>query len=404
MLSRATSRRAFLRLAVLSASAALAGCATSSPQPVGVVAGAAIRPAPPRPATIAPALPVPTPVVAQPARRVEPVVAPAGGAARRAQYSDVALSHPDVLQIFRADETAFALPPVRARIRLIGDMHFGFTSEARLDALADDLRALPAPDAVVTTGDEVHYGSLELYQEATTWLGRLGVPVHTVTGNHTFWSAGGKRRDLPGVSYQRWLDAFGEALPSVWELAGIRFVGVGPVAPSDTPADASIGAAQVQELASVLAQAPNQPTVVVMHSPLRHTVLADSLGNCYTSDQAGFFQLQSDAIHQVLAAAPQVALVITGHTHSPLRANGLLALVQAGDRIIPHFNAMAVPFLRKLTAEGPVGPQPLVTWELGIGDKHMWLLGRDHLTRTDVATAAIPLTPSAAAPSTSVQL
>jgi hypothetical protein len=255
----------------------------------------------------------------------------------------------------------------------------------------------------VTTGDEVHYGSAELYQAATTWLGGFGVPVHTVTGNHTFWSAGDKGKELPSASYQRWLDAFGEALPSAWELGGIRFVGVGPVAAGAIAADASISAAQVRELASVLAQAPNQPTVVVMHSPLRHTVLADSLGNCYTSDQAGFFQLQSDAIHQVLAAAPQVVLVITGHTHSPLRAHGLLALVQAGDRVIPHFNAMAVPFLRRLTAEGPTGPQPLITWELGIGDKHMWLLGRDHLTRADVAAAAIPLTPSAA-PSTSVQL
>lgn len=405
MLCRAASRRTFLHLASLSSVAILAGCALSSPQPTRLVASTMARPVVPEPASVAPAAPIAKPVVRAPARIEPPLARPAGGATTRAgvQYSDVALSHPNVLQIFGREEASFALPPVRARIRLIGDMHFGFTSDARLRALTDDLATLLPPDAVLTTGDEVHVGRSDVYLRAAVWLGRFGVPVHTVTGNHTFWGAREKRAESPAALYQRWLDAFEERLPSVWELAGVRFIGVGPTAPGAMTADASISELQVSELESVLAQAPRQPTVVVMHSPLRHTVLGDALGACYTSDQPGFFQLQSDALHAVLSASPQVALVISGHTHSPLRAQGLLALVPAGDRVLPNFNAMAVPFLRRLTAEGTTGPQPLITWELAIGDKHLWLLGRDHLSRANVATAVVPLTPSTSAPSTSVQ-
>ena len=38
----------------------------------------------------------------------------------------------------------------------------------------------------------------------------------------------------------------------------------------------------------------------------------------------------------------------------------------AGDHVVPHCNAMAIPFVCRLLEDGPSGAQQLVTWELQI--------------------------------------
>jgi len=117
------------------------------------------------------------------------------------------------------------------------------------------------------------------------------------------------------------------------------------------------------------------------------------------SDDPGFFQSNSAEILDMLAKAPQVALVINGHTHSPLQAQGLVALLNAGDHTVPQFNAMALPFVRRLMKTGPYGGQELMTWELGIADHSLLLRGRDHLTRRLAARVSVPLSTALSLPS-----
>jgi len=296
---------------------------------------------------------------------------------------------------------AVSQPLVRARVRLIGDMHFGFASRDRLAAVADDVATMGAPDAFLTTGDETHFGLQEEYDLAEAWFSRFKVPMHTVTGNHTFWNASSRTMEDAADLYRRFVIRWGQPMPFAWEMAGVSFVGVGPTTMGVTPQEASLSVAEIAHMGKVLSYEPTKPTVLVMHSPLQHTVLGDDLGaTCsYTSEDTGFYQRNTAAILDVLGANPQVAMVISGHTHSPLHATGLYKMVSVGDRMVPHFNAMAVPFLRRITATGPTGPQSLVTWELGIGDRSIVLVGRDHLLRRDVARVVVPLPALQAAPS-----
>jgi len=66
-----------------------------------------------------------------------------------------------------------------ARVRLFGDMHFGFTSAVRLAAVAEDLAALPPVDAILSTGDETHFGLPAEYAAASQWLGQWRGPFFT---------------------------------------------------------------------------------------------------------------------------------------------------------------------------------------------------------------------------------
>jgi predicted MPP superfamily phosphohydrolase len=298
----------------------------------------------------------------------------------------------DGLQLLSND---VALPPVEgalARIRLFGDMHFGFTAPVRLAAVARDLAGLAPPDALLSTGDETHFGLPEEYAAAQDWLGQWSLPFYTVTGNHTFWNAAHGQETCP-AQYRRFVTAWGLPMPYTWELGGVRFVGAGPTESGTTLAGASLSLSQIEQLGTVLAAAPQQPTVLVLHSPFRHTVLGDSgpPNSVYTSDDDGFFQAHGERLQAVLAGAPQVALVINGHTHSPMDARGLLSLVPVGDNLVPQFNAMALPFVRRAVPKGPAYRQDLVTWELAILSDSLVLTGRDHLARRDAARTVIPL-------------
>jgi predicted phosphodiesterase len=298
----------------------------------------------------------------------------------------------DTLQFLSADVGLPPSAPVLARVRLFGDMHFGYTEPDRLAAVANDLATLPGADALLSTGDETHYGLATEYAAANSWLSQWEAPFYTVTGNHTFWNAahGG---ESCAAQYQRFIQIWGQPMPYVWELGGVRFVGAGPVESGDTLAAANLTVGQIEQLGRVLAAAPQQPTVLVLHSPFRHTVLGDSgpSNSVYTSDDDGFFQSHGERLKAVLANAPQVALLITGHTHSPLDAKGLLSLVPAGGRLVPQFNAMALPFVRRDVPNGPRFRQDLVTWELAILSDSIVLTGRDHLARRDAARTVIPL-------------
>lgn len=311
----------------------------------------------------------------------------------------------DGLQFLSSAVTLPSTDSALAHIRLFGDMHFGFTDPARLAAVANDLAALPPADAFLSPGDETHFGLPAEYDTARAWLAQWRAPFYTVTGNHTFWNAALHRQETSATQYSRFTQAWGQPMPYTWELGGVRFVGAGPIESGVTLTGASMSVSQVNELASVLAAAPQQPTVLVIHSPFRHTVLGDGgpANSVYTSDDYDFFQAHGERLLSVLAAAPQVALVITGHTHSPLHANGLLAQVSVGTRIVPQFNAMALPFVRRDTPKGSRYQQDLVTWDMAIGTTSITLTGRDHLAQRDVARATIPQPASIPSPWSVVQ-
>src|SRR6185437_11853359 len=149
-----------------------------------------------------------------------------------------------------------------ARARLFGDMHFGFTTQARLDAVAEDLATLPAPDVLLTTGDDTHFGKPEEYDAAAAWVANWKAPFFTVTGNHTFWSASCLHAEPSDHLYGRFVERWGLPMPYAWELAGVRFVCAGPTSAGPTMAEASLLPDQIAELVDLINIAPTQPTVL----------------------------------------------------------------------------------------------------------------------------------------------
>lgn len=280
-----------------------------------------------------------------------------------------------------------------ARVRLFGDMHFGFTTRARLDAVATDLASLPPPDALLTTGDDTHFGKPAEYDAGAAWLANWKAPFFTVTGNHTFWSDSILHDESSDRLYGRFVERWGLPMPYAWELAGVRFVCAGPTSAGLTAAEASLLPDQVAEVVDLINTAPHQPTVLVLHSPLHHTVLGDGgpPDSVYTSDDPGFFQDCTTGLIAALAKLPQVFLLVTGHTHSPLRAENLVTTIMAGPRAFGQFNAMALPFVHRVVPDDRHPTQDLVTWELGVARDRIVLRGRDHLARRDIARTSVPL-------------
>ena len=133
------------------------------------------------------------------------------------------------------------------------------------------------------------------------WLEGWTSPFMTVTGNHTFWSRWNSPQETDGVLYARFLEQWGLPMPYSRDIGGVRFVGAGPTTAGATRSEASLTLDQVDELAAFLALAPATPTVLVLHSPLRHTVLDDAgpANSVYTSDDVGFSQVHTDALIRV---------------------------------------------------------------------------------------------------------
>lgn len=129
----------------------------------------------------------------------------------------------------------------------------------------DHLLHLPQqPDVMVISGDLVDAGSVIEYERLAALLARLPMPVLMVPGNHD--DRDNMRqvfRDHPGISTQ-----------GFWQFAlqhdgwPVRIVGLDTVMPGDSAG--SLCDERLSWLESVLTQAPDTPTLMVMHHPLHH--------------------------------------------------------------------------------------------------------------------------------------
>lgn len=78
------------------------------------------------------------------------------------------------------------------------------------------------------------------------------------------------------------------------------------------------------------------------HWPLFRTVMGDPRRH-FTSAMAAFYAKPPDRIRQVLARHPNVTAWLSGHTHSPIGAPGLIKRVRLGPaRSIAAINASAL--------------------------------------------------------------
>jgi len=170
------------------------------------------------------------------------------------------------------------------------------------------LRLAPAPDAVLITGDLVDRGSdaeYELLAQLIAPLSTQGnLPVYLVAGNHDEREA--LRRNFPAHSYLRqWAPFVQYAI----DAHALRIVALDTVIPGQ--GGGLVCAERLDWLDRTLSQAPEQPTVILMH----HPPFVTGIGHM---DRVGLDN--SDALEAVVRRHPQVERVMCGHLHRSIQA------------------------------------------------------------------------------------
>jgi len=197
-------------------------------------------------------------------------------------------------------------------IAQITDLHImkpGKLAYGRVDTLAmletavAQLRRLdPQPDVVILTGDLVDEGSAEEYARLKAALAPLTWPLYVIPGNH---DARATMRAAFGAD--GYLPATGEFLHYAVDAYPLRLVGLDTILPGEV--GGAMDAARCQWLDRTLAEAPDTPTLVMMHHP------PFALGIAHLDR---FAMQGSAAFGQVIRRHPQVQRIVCGHAHQTM--------------------------------------------------------------------------------------
>jgi 3',5'-cyclic AMP phosphodiesterase CpdA len=160
--------------------------------------------------------------------------------------------------------------------------------EALARAVDTILELQRPPAAVLVTGDVADSGHPDEYAQFKRLLAPITVPVHVIPGNHD---------DRGALA-----DALGEQ-PDTVDAAGLRVV----LCDTTIPGRPS-GRLDTERLDRLLAEAPDQPTLVALHHPPLLTGIP-------LLDEIGLEPGTRERLEQTLGAHPQVRRVVCGHVH-----------------------------------------------------------------------------------------
>jgi 3',5'-cyclic AMP phosphodiesterase CpdA len=216
----------------------------------------------------------------------------------------------------------------------IGDLHAGGIQRVRVTTMLDDVQTLPAPAAHLQIGDATERGLPDEDALARDWLDRLPSPVHTVLGNHDVMR---KRRTA-----QEWAEAYGLDSPNqVIDLPFLRIVAPAPDRAQTAERSGTLSPETLAWLEGRLEDA-GRDCWIACHWPLYKTVMGDRR-KVFTSAMRSFYAKPGPQIRALLARHPNAKAWISGHTHSPLSAPGLISRVRLPrDRSIAAINLSAI--------------------------------------------------------------
>jgi len=173
----------------------------------------------------------------------------------------------------------------------------------------------PLPDIVVATGDLTDFGRPDEYDLLRELLAPLNCPVYVVPGNHD------QRDAMRNAFAEQALLPPSGFLQYTVDHYPVRLVALDTLIPGE--GGGRLCAERLAWLDRRLAEAPDRPTVIIMHHPPFRTGIAHM-------DRIGLDG--SDAFAEVLARHPQVERVFCGHLHRSIQA-----------RIGPHAIASTAP-------------------------------------------------------------
>jgi len=176
----------------------------------------------------------------------------------------------------------------------------------------------PRPDVVILSGDLTDYGLDEEYDILADLIRRhLRMPVYLIPGNHDR-RAGMKTRfgHLPGIGDDP------DFIHYVVEDHPVRLVMLDSIVPEQGHGE--LCAARLAFLDRVLGDAPQKPTLVVLHHPPFLTGIAHM-------DEVSL--RNPEAFEAVIRRHPQVERILCGHAHRPIIARFGGTLVQVAPSV-----------------------------------------------------------------------
>ena len=216
----------------------------------------------------------------------------------------------------------------------LGDLHAGAITDVRINAVSRDLERLSAPALHLQIGDATEGGTATQDQIALRFLERLPGPWVTALGNHDILHNERRAAD--------WARAYGQ--PSQNFTLDLGFVRLVVIGPNRTEPGRRAGRLSADTLSFLERQLSGTRTDcwIACHWPLFRTVMGDPRLH-YTSAMAAFHAKPDEGIRELLRGHPNAKLWLSGHTHSPLSAPGLIKRARLGPgRSIVAINGSAL--------------------------------------------------------------
>ena len=203
-----------------------------------------------------------------------------------------------------------------------------------MEAVMRDIERLGTPALHLQLGDMTEGGTDAQDTLALGFLDALPGPWATALGNHDI---------LRNTRTARaWARAYGQSGPNF--SVDLDFARVILIAPARGRQGGDAGRLSRETLAFLddqLAQGPDE-CWIACHWPLFRTVMGDPRLH-FTSAMEAFHAKPDSQIRAILARHPNARLWLSGHTHSPLSAPGLIKRVRlSGDRALVAINASAL--------------------------------------------------------------
>jgi 3',5'-cyclic AMP phosphodiesterase CpdA len=214
-------------------------------------------------------------------------------------------------------------PDWKRTVHCIGDLHAGAITERRMRLVSRDVETLKAPALHLQIGDATESGTAREDELALEFLGRLPGPWVAVLGNHDIL-----RNDRTATE---WAKAYGRRSQNFTVGLGFaRLIVIGPDRTEPGKHAGRLSGATLSFLDRQLEKAGGD-CWVACHWPLFRTVMGDPRLH-FTSSMTPFHAKPDDRIRETLLRHPNAKVWLSGHTHSPLSAPGLIRRTRLGPK------------------------------------------------------------------------
>jgi 3',5'-cyclic AMP phosphodiesterase CpdA len=225
-------------------------------------------------------------------------------------------------------------PDWERTVHCLGDLHAGAITRVRMEAVSLDIDALGPPALHLQVGDATEGGREHEDELAREFLDGLPAQWVSALGNHDIL-----HNDRSVVDWGR---AYGQRSQNFTvELDFARLIVIGPDRNEPGRRAGRLSGATLSFLDRELA-GTDKDCWVVCHWPLLRTVMGDPRLH-FTSAMEAFHAKPDKRIRELLARHRNAKVWLSGHTHSPLSAPGLIKRTRlAPKRTIVAVNASAL--------------------------------------------------------------